>query len=189
MKRACVWASGHDAPSSIQRLSAANWPAVSLSFSFGGIADQSSSWTRVAAKYNGLAIGLPGTTEASSLSPPRNIAAREVRSKSPFSFFPSSPWHARHLELKIPRTFKANRRSPSRSEAMVSVVNPTKMAKNNRMSDDVGVDRLLRGFQIALFHCLHNGFVLRNDLVKAINARVIHKQSRRDALPNGLQFA
>ena len=83
---------------------------------------------------------LARTTEASSL-PPRSIAARGVRSKSPFSFFP--PRHGTPDAGQIPRTFKANRRSPSRSEATVSVVNPTKMAKNNRV-DDIGVDRLLR---------------------------------------------
>ena len=65
--------------------------AESLSFSFGGMADQSASCTRVTAKYNGLAIALPGTSADSSLSPPFSNPARVRISRSPLSFSGSSP--------------------------------------------------------------------------------------------------
>ena len=91
MYLACARASGHGAPNSIQRFNTVSCVTESLSFSFGGIAGQSSSCTRVAAKYNGLANGLRGATAGSSLSPPLNIAARDVRSNSPLTFSASSP--------------------------------------------------------------------------------------------------
>ena len=169
-------------------MSTANWPAVSLSFSFGGIADQSSSCARVAARYSGLANGLPGTTEASSLSPPLSIAAREDKSKSPFSFFPASPWHVKHLALKIPRTFNANRRSPSWSAADANEVSVKIMAVISRISDNILLQCLLSRLKIALFDRAHNGFVFGDDFIKPINAGVIHQQPGSDALPDYLQL-
>ena len=129
MYRACARASGHGAPNSIQLFNTASCPTESLSFSFGGIAGQFSSYARVAAKYNGLANGLRGATAGSSLSPPFNIAAREVRSNSPLTLFASPPWQAKHLPLRISRTFSANKRSPSGLPSAQAEVEP---AKTNR---------------------------------------------------------
>ena len=47
------------------------------------MADQSSSWTRVMAKYKGLLFAFPGIIEGSPLSPPLINPSSERMSKSP----------------------------------------------------------------------------------------------------------
>jgi hypothetical protein len=93
---ACRSALGHGAPPAIHSRSQASSFAESFSDSLGGIADQSSE-VRLAASSSGLLSGLPRTSDASPLSPPRRAPASVVRSSEPSIFSRSAPWQARHF--------------------------------------------------------------------------------------------